>query len=111
VVSKACNTPCSESSPIDRWLFKIKTLRRIVRDWATNEVATLNKIKATLAEEYNRLDEEAEVEGLRSQGLKRLKEVADELGKIWALEGIKIRQSSRHRDLWKGTGTQHIFKP
>jgi endonuclease III len=67
-------------------------------------VAVLNKTKATLAVEYNRLDEQVENEGLSTQGLKRLKEVADELSQIWALEEIKIRPGIEKS--WRGIGTQ-----
>jgi hypothetical protein len=80
VVSKAWNTPCTENKSIDKWQSKIRTLRRVLRGWTANEVAALNKPKVNLAEEYNRLDEEAERTGLPAQGIKRLKEVADELG-------------------------------
>jgi hypothetical protein len=45
-------------------------------------VASLNKRKVELVEEYNRLDGEAEEGRLNFQDLKKLKEVADELGKI-----------------------------
>jgi hypothetical protein len=76
-----------------------KNLQKIVRGWASNVVAQLNKRKVELAEEYNSLDDEAEDNGLPSHKLARLKVVADELGKIWALDEIKIRQRSRDRNI------------
>jgi hypothetical protein len=54
VVSKAWSEPCRETKSIDRWQFKVRTLRRIVRGWAANEVVALNKTKVELAEEYNK---------------------------------------------------------
>jgi hypothetical protein len=44
VVKKAWSTPCTASRSIDVWQFRM-TLRRLVRGWAMNEVARLNKYK------------------------------------------------------------------
>jgi hypothetical protein len=102
IVVKAWSEPCKATNIMDRWQFRVITFRRLVRGWASNEVASLNKKKRELADEYNILDNKAEEGGLSSSKLKRLKEVTDELGKIWALDEIKIRQRSRDRNILEG---------
>lgn len=63
IVEKAWNAPCQLSSSIDRWQFKVRTLRRLVRGWAMNEVAKLNRYKTELALEYNDLEAELDLRG------------------------------------------------
>lgn len=62
-MEKAWNAPCQLSSSIDRWQFKVRTLRRLVRGWAMNEVAKLNRYKTELALEYNDLEAELDLRG------------------------------------------------
>jgi hypothetical protein len=42
------------------WQFKIRSLRRMIRGWAVNVVAELNRVKQIVAAEFNWLDLEAE---------------------------------------------------
>jgi hypothetical protein len=44
---------------MDRWQAKIMNFRRIVRGWAANVIAELNKHKQVVAIEYNLLDLES----------------------------------------------------
>jgi exonuclease III len=53
VVTKVWSTPCSSSGPIEVWQIRIRALRRIVRGWANNVVAELNKHKQQVTVEYN----------------------------------------------------------
>jgi hypothetical protein len=49
VVTKAWNTSCSNCNPVEVLLFKVRTLRRLVRGWADNVVTELNKHKQSIA--------------------------------------------------------------
>jgi hypothetical protein len=88
VVMKAWNTPCPQSDPMDPWQNKIRKLRRVVRDWANNVVAELNKHKQAVAAEYNWLDEEEESRCLSTEEKERMNFLTKELEHIWSLKKI-----------------------
>jgi hypothetical protein len=56
VASKAWSTPPRGEKPIDIWQSKIRTFRRLARGWASNEIASMNKEKTSLAMEFNKLE-------------------------------------------------------
>jgi hypothetical protein len=45
LVLKAWSSECSMRDPMDVWQFKIRTFIRLVRRWANNVVAKMNKIE------------------------------------------------------------------
>lgn len=79
VVEKAWSTPCKEKDSIDIWQFWIRTLRRMVRGWASNEVPTLSNVKFDLVSEYNCIELEAEGRQLTEEEGRRQKQIAKEL--------------------------------
>jgi len=82
VVEKAWKTPCFLTKSIDRWQFKIRTLRRIVRGWAANEVADLNRDKVSLSKKFTRLEGLAEHRALSPEQSKDLRTIDSQLDKI-----------------------------
>jgi hypothetical protein len=91
VVNKAGGGECDMVDPIEIWQFLKRSLRRMIRGWATNVVAELNREKQALGAEFNWLDMEAEQRPLDEGELIKMKSLARDLDRIWALEEIKIR--------------------
>ena len=104
VVEKAWSQPCNETKSINRWQFRVRTFRKLVRGWAANEVAEMNREKVALADEYNRLDKLLEVRPLLDSERSRMDAASRKLEKIWVLEEIKARQRSRERERYRRGG-------
>jgi hypothetical protein len=97
IVKRAWGTPYVGLGLIDVWQNKIRSLRRMVRGWASNVIVELNRHKQAMTREYNCMDLESESRELDSWEKVRMRELAKELDKMWALEEIKIRQRLRDR--------------
>jgi hypothetical protein len=82
----------------------------VVRGWANNAVAEMNKHKQIVAAEFNHLDLEAENRMLDRDERLRMKKLAKELDQIWALKDFRARQRSRDRNVLEGDRILLIFR-
>jgi len=79
IVEKAWGTPCTLTNCMDRWQFRVRTLRRMIRGWAANEVAAQNRAKVELSKEFTGLESVAEIRELSSVERQELAQIEDKL--------------------------------
>jgi hypothetical protein len=60
LVRKVCDSECPVSDPIDKWQFKIRTLRKNVRGWSRNMKVARNRRKKEILAEIDLLDSKGE---------------------------------------------------
>jgi hypothetical protein len=82
IVAKALGLECKLTGPMNIWQFRIMDFRRLVKGWANNVIAEMNKYKQAIAAEFNFLDMEAESRILENEENLRLKFLAKELDHI-----------------------------
>jgi hypothetical protein len=91
VVRKVWDAHCLGAEAIEIWQSRIMIFRRLVRGWEANMIADLNRQKQLVAAEFNWLDLEAENRILDDCEKNRMKVLASELEKMWAIDEIKAR--------------------
>ena len=109
LVVKVWNTPCSFSSAVDIWLFKLRLLRKQARGWSINVESANKKVKNDLMLEYDILDMFAESNLLSVPEKDRMSQIRSEIDKILMQEETKAWQRSRDRFIKEGDRNTSYF--
>jgi hypothetical protein len=91
MVEKVWGTPCCDPNPINVWQTKVRVLRRLARGWEANVIAENNRNKQVVTAEHTWLDMESQSRSLVENENNRMRELAKELEKLWAVKEIKAR--------------------
>lgn len=78
-MTQTWNLGCKLSDPMDVLQFRIRAFRRLVRWWANNVIAEMNKYKQVVVAEFNFLDFEVENRSSDKDERLRMKSLAREL--------------------------------
>ena len=82
IVKKCWESPCHHTDPLERWQFKLRSLRRKLKGWSLNLNSELKKKKHALLEESDVLYVFSEENNLDDGERARLQEVKCELEHI-----------------------------
>jgi hypothetical protein len=85
----------------DRWQNRVRTLRRKAKGWSANVEVEIKRKKKQLSLQHEKLDVISETRVLNGQE-ERMRQVVDDLNKIWEMGEVKARQRARERDVKGG---------
>ena len=109
MISAEWAKPVSGNTPIERWLNKIRHLRRFLKGWAKNQSGKYKKEKQRLLKLIDTLDIKAETISLTDTERVALREANDRLSKLRRDEDTKWAQRAKVKHVQEGGNNTKYF--
>jgi hypothetical protein len=109
MVTNIWQSPCSGSTSLERWQFKIRRLRQHLRGWAKHTAGSYKKEKRTLLARLETLDKKSENTQLSDQEIDLKHYLKERLVTLLREEELKWYERAKVKTLLEGDANTRFF--